>query len=417
MTLEEEVKKIAEASKQAAQELVQLSTEQKNRILLAWADAIDGERDSIKKANAVDLKAGKEAGLSNALIDRLTLSDKVIDSIVEGLRDVANLPDPVGEIIEKTTRPNGLIIKKVRVPIGVVAIIYESRPNVTVDAAALCFKTSNAVVLRGGKEAINSNKILAELMQESGAVIGLPNAAVQLMPMIDREAVNILVKQDGLIDVVIPRGGEGLIRAVAEAARVPVIKHYKGNCHVFVDADAKLDDALRIIVNAKCQRPGVCNAAEHLLIHESIAKEFLPSVIAELRKNKVQIKGDGNVKSIVGDIELTTEADWYEEYLDLVIGIKIVTSTEEAVAHINKYGSHHSDAIISQNKESITIFFRGVDSAALYANASTRFTDGAEFGLGAEIGISTDKIHARGPMGLNELTTYKYLVEGSGQIR
>ena len=417
MSLETDIKKIAEQSKEASQEMLFLTTWDKDRIVLAWAEAIDTSRDIIKEANAIDVENAREKGVSSSMIDRLALSDQSIDDIIRGLREVAELKDPVGEVIDSYDRPNGLLIRQIRVPIGVIAMIYEARPNVTVDAGALCFKTSNAVILRGGSEAVNSNKTLVGIIQKAGMDHGMPRNAIQLVETTDRDAVNILVGLEGLVDLAIPRGGEGLIRAVTQAARVPVIKHYKGNCHIFIDESADLEQAKRIVVNAKCQRPGVCNAVETILIHEKVAHVVVPELVKELQQNKVEIRGDEMVRALASDVMPATEQDWYEEYLDLILSMKVVPSLEAAIEHINKYGSHHSEAILSKSEKSIAKFNQLVDSAVIYSNASTRFTDGGEFGFGAEIGISTDKLHARGPMALKELTSYKYLVEGAGQIR
>jgi len=363
------------------------------------------------------MEAGRKAGLSESLLDRLLLTDARIEAMVKGLRNVVVLKDPVGARISRWIRPNGLVIQKVRVPIGVIAIIYESRPNVTADAASLCIKTSNAVILRGGKEALHSNVAIAAALQEGGAKKGLPANAIQLVQTTDREAVRELVQMEGRVDLAIPRGGESLIRAVVEHARVPVIKHYKGVCHVYVDDSADVEMALNIIENAKCQRPGVCNAIEKVLVSEKIAAAFLPRMAERLAARKVELRGDPAARTIVPTMKEAVEADWTEEYLDLILTVRVVADVKAAVEHINRYGSHHSDAIVAQSEGAQKVFTQGVDSATVYVNASTRFTDGGEFGMGAEIGISTDKLHARGPMGLEELTTYKYVILGSGQIR
>ncbi len=417
MSLHAEMVRMGEQAKVASEEMAGLSSRKKNTILTAMADILDAQRDRIMAENQRDLDAGLEAGLSRAMLDRLLLSPARIDAMVAGLRDVAALKDPVGSVISKWLRPNGLEIVKRRVPIGVIAIIYESRPNVTVDTAALCLKTGNAIILRGGKEARYSNAILAELLIEGGRSKGLPEHAVQLVGTTDREAVRALVQLEGYVDLAIPRGGEALIRAVTEHARVPVIKHYKGVCHVYVDESANEASALTIVENAKCQRPGVCNAIETVLIHSKIAPQILPALVTRLRERGCTLCGDAASQAIRSDIEAATEEDWYAEYLDLRLAVRIVDSVEDAVAHINQYGSHHSDAIIAEHEKAQKLFTQRVDSAVVYVNASTRFTDGAEFGMGAEIGISTDKLHARGPMGLEELTTYKFVVQGRGQIR
>jgi glutamate-5-semialdehyde dehydrogenase len=330
---------------------------------------------------------------------------------------VAGLKDPTGSVISRWIRPNGLEIRKIRVPIGVIAIIYESRPNVTADAAGLCFKSSNAVILRGGKEALNTNVAIADALCAGGAKKGMPEHAIQLVRLPDREAVRELVRLEGRVDLVMPRGGEGLIRAIVEDATVPVIKHYKGVCHLYVDASADLDMAAKIAENAKCQRPGVCNAIEKLLVHEQVAGKFLPVACAQLRQRGVELRGDAATRLLVPGVLEATEQDWYEEYLDMVLTVGVVPSAKAAIEHINRYGSHHSDAVIAADESVQKEFAQEVDSAAVYVNASTRFTDGGEFGMGAEIGISTDKLHARGPMGLEELTTYKYVVYGNGQVR
>ena len=381
------------------------------------ADGLLKNSDIIQQANKQDLDAGRATGLSAAMLDRLALNDKRISAMAAGLLEVAALPDPVGRVLEDRTRPNGLRLQKVAVPIGVIAFIYESRPNVTADAAGLCLKAGNAVILRGGKEAIQSNRAIANALLDSGARAGLPANAVQLVQTTDRDAVRELVQLTGLVDVVIPRGGEALIRAVAENARVPVIKHYKGVCHVYVDRDADFDMAERIVLNAKCQRPAVCNAMETLLVDEAIAQTFLPRIASALLARKVELRGDDATRKLVAAAKAAAETDWSTEYGDLIINIRVVADVDAAIAHINHYGSQHSDAIVTRDRAAAARFFREVDSAAVYHNASTRFTDGGEFGMGAEVGISTDKIGVRGPMGLEELTTYKWIVEGTGQIR
>lgn len=401
----------------AARKLAVMRTHEKNACLNAMADIIEKSEDDICRENLKDLKEGEKNGLSKAMLDRLTLNPQAIKAIAKGLRDVVLLEDPAGKILSSIIRPNGLKIEKVSVPIGVIGIVYESRPNVTVDAAGLCLKAGNAVILRGGSEAIHSNIALAHCMTRAVISAGLPEGAVQLIPWTDRQAVNLMLKMDKYIDLIIPRGGEGLIRAVVENSTIPVIKHYKGVCHVYVDVEADFNMALEIIENAKCQRPGVCNAIETLLINASIAEKFAPKVAAMLKKKGVKLRGDVEFCKLVPDAVPATEEDWYEEYLDLTIAVAIVDGVEEAVDHINKYGTKHSDSIVTKNQGTAEYFMGNVDSAVVYVNASTRFTDGGEFGMGAEIGISTDKLHARGPMGLNELTTYKYLVFGSGQVR
>ena len=417
MNLHETMIDMGDRAVAAARLLATLGTRRKNLILEAMAEALESNRDRLKEANARDMAAGRAAGLSDAMLDRLLLTDKRMDSMINGVRALLGLKDPVGQRISRWVRPNGLVIQKIRVPIGVIGIIFESRPNVTVDAAALCFKTSNAVILRGGKEALESNKALVDALQAGGTRKGLPPHSIQLITTTDHDAVRELVQLEGRVDLVIPRGGETLIRAVTEQAYVPVIKHYKGVCHAFVDEAADPAMALAVIENAKCSRPGVCNALEKVLVHEKIAAGFLPQLAARMADKRVELRGDEAVRAIVPSVKAATAADWDEEYLDLVLTIGVVPSLEAAIAHINRHGSHHSDVILSENEKAQERFLDEVDSACVYANASTRFTDGGEFGMGAEIGISTDKLHARGPMGLEELTTYKYVIQGSGQIR
>jgi glutamate-5-semialdehyde dehydrogenase len=381
------------------------------------ADELDARRNDIVTANAKDIEAGREAGLAPAMLDRLLLTPARIDGMISGLREVAALKDPVGSMISRWLRPNGLEIVKQRVPIGVIGIIYESRPNVTADTAGLCLKTSNAVILRGGKEAMHSNAVIADVLIEGGKKKGMPEHAVQLIRTTDRDAVRELVQLEGYVDLVIPRGGEALIRAVTDQAHVPVIKHYKGVCHTYVDASANLEMALSIAINAKCQRPGVCNAMETLIVHKEVAAEFLPMLAEAVSDKGVELRGNAEARAIVPSMIAATEADWYEEYLNLTLAVRVVDSEQAAIDHINTYGSRHSDAIVSDSENAQKAFTQEVDSSTVYINASTRFTDGAEFGMGAEIGISTDKLHARGPMGLEELTTYKYVVHGKGQVR
>ncbi len=417
MNTQEQMQQIGQAAKQASRHLARLSSRKKNSILEAMAEALEAHRAAIQEANAKDLAAGKEAGLATAMLDRLELNDARIDDMIKGLHDVAVLKDPVGDEITAWNRPNGLHIRKVRAPIGVIGIIFESRPNVTCDAAALCFKTSNAVILRGGKEAIHSNLAIAKALQEGGEKKGLPTNAIQLVPTTDREAVRELCRMTDYLDLIIPRGGESLINAVIEMALVPVIKHYKGICHTYIDASANLKMAWAIAENAKCQRPGVCNAMETLLVHKDIATEYLPKMGEIFNAQNVTLLGDSVCCQQIPSAKPASEEDWYEEYLDLTLSIRVVDHIEEAIDHINHYGSGHSDAIVTQDDHSQNQFLAEVDSSSVYVNASTRFTDGAEFGMGAEIGISTDKLHARGPMGLEELTTYKFVIEGTGQIR
>ncbi len=408
---------MGEKAKMAAHKLAVMSSAEKNACLEAMASELEKCRTEIMEANEKDLEAGRKNGLSMAMLDRLRLDEKRIKGMADGLRDVVRLEDPVGKVLTSWVRPNGIKIEKVSVPIGVIGIVYESRPNVTVDAAGLCLKAGNAVILRGGSEAIHSNRALVKCLHMAGMTSGLPDGAVQLIPWTEREAVRIMLKMDQYISLIIPRGGEGLIRAVVEQSTIPVIKHYKGVCHMFVDADCDIDMALKIVENAKCQRPGVCNAIETLLIHEDIAPEFTGKVAELLKSRNVELRGDDAFRKFVPDAKPATEEDWYEEFLDLILAVRIVPDVIAAVEHINTYGSQHSDGIITNDESNARLFLAQVDSSTVYHNASTRFTDGGEFGMGAEIGISTDKLHARGPMGLPELTTYKYLVLGDGQIR
>ena len=413
MDLKQQMRLLTERSRDAARALAKLNAPAKDALLHVMAAGIEKSAGRIKVANAKDLESGKKAELSPAMLDRLTLTDKRIAEMAKGVRDVAALADPVGKIISEWTRPNGMRIQKVRVPLGVILIIYESRPNVTADAACLCFKTGNAVILRGGSEAIHSNLAIAEAMN----VPGLPPNSITVVPTTDRAAIDELLKLDDLINLCIPRGGEGLIRAVAEKSRIPVIKHYKGVCHVYVDRDADFDMAEKIVINAKCQRPGVCNAIETLLIDDKIADQFLPRIGKALAKHKVELRGDERTRRLVATAKPATEDDWYAEYLDLILAVRVVNGVDEAIDHITKYGSAHSDAIVTRSKATAEKFLREVDSSSVFWNASTRLADGAQYGFGAEIGISTDKLHARGPMGLEELTSYKFVVVGDGQLR
>lgn len=402
----------------ASHALVRLSSVDKNRILLAMADGLPKHQGAILEANAKDLEAGARKGLSAAMLDRLRLDEKRLAQISSAVREVAALPDPVGEVLDQWQRPNGLRITKKRVPIGVIGIIFESRPNVTVDAATLCLKTGNATLLRGGSEAIHSNVALAAALQQAGEQAGLPADSVQLLPFTERSSVEIMARMDRFLDLIIPRGGKGLIEKVVSCARMPVIKHYDGVCHVYVAPSADLQMACSIVVNSKAQKPGVCNALETLLVHRDVAAEFYPLVAAALRQAGVQMRADEAALALLGDgATPATAQDWDLEYLDLILAIKTVGSTREAIDHINQHGSHHTDSILSRDAAEVAQFLHEVDSAVVMHNASTRFNDGGEFGFGAEIGISTDKLHARGPMGLAELCSYKYLVEGSGQTR
>jgi len=417
MDIKREIENMARSAKLASRGMANLSFTSKNEALLAMAEAIEEKAEDIKSKNRTDLKEAKEANLTPALIDRLTLNDKRIENMAKGLREIAELPDPVGEVIEEKVRPNGLRIKKIRVPLGVIAVIYESRPNVTCDAAGLCFKAGNAVILRGGSEAINSNKIIAKVLQEAAYSSGIPQGAIQFVETTEREAVFHLVKMDEFIDVVIPRGGEEMIKNIRANATVPVISHGKGVCHTYIDRDADLGMAEKICFNAKVQRPGVCNAMETLLVHKDIADEFLPGMIKKFEKAKVEIRGDEKTKSIVPHIKSASEEDWSTEYLDLILSVKVVNSLSEAIDHINRYGTMHSEAIVTRDEDVARRFLNEVDASSVFWNASTRFTDGGEFGMGAEIGISTQKLHARGPMGVRELTSAKFLIFGNGQIR
>lgn len=410
------IETLARGAKTACTELALKSANEKNKALEEIAVALERAKRSILAANAQDAQDGEKAGLSAALIDRLTLTEKRFSAMVEGVRQVIKLPDPAGRVLSEITRPNGLKIRKISVPIGVIAIIYESRPNVTIDSAALCLKAGNAVILKGGSESLKTNKAAAAALKEGLRAAGFPEEAVQLIDVKDREAVRHMLTLDHLIDLVIPRGGEGLVRTVAETSTIPVIKHYKGVCHVYVDKAADLRMADEIVFNAKVQRPGVCNAMECLIVHRDIAKTFLSSCGKRLTAAGVELIGTDEVNAII-PCSPATEESWTTEYLDLKLNVKIAGSAGEAVEHINKYGSHHSDSIVTDDAAAAHEFLSRVDSAAVFHNASTRFTDGGEFGMGAEIGISTDRIHARGPMGLEELTTYKYVIHGSGQIR
>jgi glutamate-5-semialdehyde dehydrogenase len=427
MTLTEQMTQLAKQAKTASRELARLNSADKNACLLAMADALEQNRARIRSANALDMETGAKLGLSSAMLDRLKLDDKRIAAMAKGLREVAGLPDPVGRLLDERIRPNGLKLQKVATPIGVVVIIYESRPNVTADAAGLCFKSGNATILRGGKEALNSNQTIAAIMIEAGkqTLAVFPAPAIQVVPTTDREAIKELLSLTQYVDLCMPRGGEGLIRAVAECSKVPVIKHYKGVCHVYVDADADLKMAEEIALNAKIQRPAVCNAMETLLVDSKIASAFLPVIGRLLSERNVQLRADAEAEAILkseirnpkSEIRRATEQDWFTEYNDYILNVRMVDGVQEAIDHINHYGSAHSDSIVTRNEARAKQFLGEVDSATVYWNASTRFTDGGEFGMGAEIGISTDKIGARGPMGLEELTSYKWLGIGHGQIR
>jgi glutamate-5-semialdehyde dehydrogenase len=418
---------LAKQAKAASRQLAKLTTRDKNECLLAMAGALEANSSVIEAANALDMKAGAAAGLSSAMLERLKLDKGRIFKMAIGLREVAALPDPVGRLLEERVRPNGLKLQKISTPIGVIVIIYESRPNVTADASALCWKSGNATILRGGKEALNSNQAIARIMVEAGpkTLSSFPAHAIQVVPTVERDAIRELLSLTEYVDLCMPRGGEGLIRAVAECSKVPVIKHYKGVCHVYVDAEADLDMASEIAMNAKVQRPAVCNAMETLLVDKAIAPGFLPVIAEKMAQKKVELRADESSRSILDsklkgselNLKPATEQDFYTEYNDYILNVRIVDGVQEAIDHIAKYGSAHSDTIVTRNEQRARHFLNDVDSAAVYWNASTRFTDGGEFGMGAEIGISTDKVGARGPMGLDELTSYKWVGIGNGQVR
>lgn len=408
---------LGKKAKEASYILGNLSSKDKNDALYAMADFLIENSKVIIEANKKDLETSTIKGTSESMLDRLALNEARIEGMANGLRQVAALEDPVGEVLGMWTRPNGLQIGKKRVPMGVIGIIYEARPNVTSDAAGLCFKSGNAVILRGGSEAINSNKAIAEALREGLKSVGLVEDAVQLVEDTSREVATEMMKLNDYIDVLIPRGGAGLIKAVVNNATVPVIETGTGNCHIYVDEDCDFEMAKNIIINAKTSRPSVCNAAEKLLINEKIAGKFMPIIFEALRENGVEIRGDESLKALDDSVILASEEEWYNEYLDYTIGVKIIKDIDEAINHINKFGSGHSEAIVTKSYEASQIFLQKVNAAAVYVNASTRFTDGEEFGFGAEIGISTQKLHARGPMGLKELTTIKYIIFGNGQIR
>lgn len=417
MNIKDYILQKAVEAKQGARSLAKASSEVKNRALLQMASGLKHKIDLLISENAKDIEYAKSKGLSSAMIDRLTLTEKRVDEMAEGLVQVAGLPDPVGEIFSMRQRPNGMSVGRMRVPIGLIGIIYESRPNVTADATSLCLKSGNAVILRGGSEAINSNRAIVKILRDAIAAEGLDEGAVTFIDIPDRDAVTEMLKLDGIIDLIIPRGGEGLIRTVTENSRIPVLKHYKGVCHVFVDRDADLKMAEDICFNAKVQRPGTCNSMETVLVDADAAEEFLPAMTGRFRQAGVKMKGCGRTRKVASDAEPAEDSDFYNEYLDLIVNIKVVDSMDEAMEHIAKYGSAHSDTIVTNDYGRAMRFLREVDSSAVLVNASTRLNDGYQFGLGAEIGISTDKIHARGPMGLEELTCAKFIVLGSGQLR
>jgi glutamate-5-semialdehyde dehydrogenase len=417
MSVEETVQRMAETARKASGEMALLDAQKKNEVLHRMADMLLEKSAHVKEANRKDLDEGRQKGLSDAMIDRLAVDDPVLESMASGLRDVAALRDPVGEVTGMWLRPNGLQVGRTRIPLGVIAMIYEARPNATVDAAGLCLKAGNAVILRGGSEAFHSNASLAGIIQEALRESGISEGAVQVVPLRERSAVNALLTQEGLIDLVIPRGGEGLIRFVAENSKIPVLKHYKGVCHVYVDKDADPDMAEEIAYNAKVQRPGVCNAMETLLVHRDVAESFLPRVGRRMMDGGVALRGCPETCRILPDADPAGEEDWPKEYLDLILAVKVVSTMEEAMEHIAQYGSYHTEAIVTSNYERARHFLRRVDASVVLVNASTRFNDGGQLGLGAEIGISTSKLHAYGPMGLEELTTTKFIVFGDGQIR
>jgi glutamate-5-semialdehyde dehydrogenase len=420
-TTAQSVAEVCAGARRTARALAQLDTATKNAALAAMADDLERRAPEILEANARDMEAGEQAELHSGLLDRLQLTEERLAGIASDVRAIAALPDPVGETIEGFRLANGLDVRRVRVPLGVVAVVYEARPNVTVDCSALCLKSGNAIVLRGSSTAAHSNTVLAQVASEAAAGAGVPEGAISIVTGGDRDELRELATQDGVVDLIIPRGGEGLKNALKEHATVPVMYAAAGNCHVFVDASADLDDAVAIAINAKVQRPSVCNAAETLLVHADAAAEFLPRALRELRERGVELRVDGRTRTLAGDLADSladaTEEDWATEYHALILAVKTVDSAEEAIDHVNRYGSGHSEAIVTGSTESARAFTAGVDAACVYVNASTRFTDGAVFGMGAEIGNSTQKLHARGPIGLRELTTYKFVAEGSGQVR
>ena len=416
MTIQNRVLKIAEQARDASRRLARISTEVKNRALVDMAAGLLEKSAYLIAENARDLENAR-GKISPAMFDRLTLKKETIEGMARGIREVAALPDPVGRVTSMWRRPNGLLVGRMRIPLGVIGIIYESRPNVTADAAALCLKSGNAVILRGGSEAINSNLAVAAVLQEALEKNAIPSSAIQVIPMTDRDAVYAMLQLDELIDLIIPRGGEDLIRAVVAQSKIPVIKHYKGVCHIFIDADADLGMAEEICINAKVQRPGVCNAMESLLVHKDIAGTFLPALAAKYRELGVTLKGCDRARGIVPDMQEACEGDWFEEYLDLVLSVRVVDGIDQAIEHIEKYGSLHTEAIITRDYANSQKFLNEVNSSTVLVNASTRFSDGFELGLGAEIGISTTKLHAYGPMGVEELTTTKFIIYGNGQVR
>jgi glutamate-5-semialdehyde dehydrogenase len=417
MTIKQQIIEMGVQGLRAARQIAALSPEVKNRLLLAMAAGLLAKADFIKQENRLDLAAGRAKGLSAAMLDRLALTDQVIGAMVQGIREVAALPDPVGEVTEMVKRPNGILVGRMRIPLGVVGIIYESRPNVTVDAAVLCLKAGNGVFLRGGSEAIHSNLALAKVLQEAMAAENIAPAAVQVVPVTDREAINVMLTMEEYIDLIIPRGGEGLIRFVAENSRIPVLKHYKGVCHLFVDASADRQMAVAIVMNGKTQRPGVCNSLETMLVHRDIAADFLPMAAKALAAAGVELRGCPATCRILPGAKPARADDWGKEFLDLILAVRVVDDLGGALEHITTYGSQHTEVIVTENYSNSQRFLREVDASAVMINASSRFNDGGEFGLGAEIGISTTKLHAYGPMGLKELTALKFIVYGEGQVR
>jgi glutamate-5-semialdehyde dehydrogenase len=412
-----EVREIARKAKEASRPLAQLSTAIKNKALLEMAEDLERHQEWLIQENRKDLEAGEKGRLSSALIDRLRLTPSVIRGMAQGLREVAHLPDPVGEVVKMWKRPNGLMVGRMRIPIGVIGIIYESRPNVTADAAGLCLKSGNSVILRGGSEAFHSNQAIGQILRNVLVKMGIPQESIQIFPHTEREAIQEMLQLEDEIDLIIPRGGEELIRFVTDHSKIPVVKHYKGVCHIFVDESADQEVANRVCLNAKVQRPGVCNAVETLLVHEKVASRFLPKIARVLQKEGVELRGCLRTRKILPRIKQAREEDWFQEYLDLILSIRVVKGIEEAIDHIAAYGSFHTDAVITSDYQNAQRFLREVNSSCVLVNASTRFNDGFELGLGAEIGISTSKLHAFGPMGLEELTATKFIVYGEGQIR
>lgn len=417
MDIREEMRQVADRAREASRKLSRISTEVKDRALMEMADRLLLQSVQLSEENEKDVAFAVDSGLPPAMIDRLTLKEATIRDMANGIKEVAALPDPVGKVTSMWRRPNGLLVGRMRIPLGVIGIIYESRPNVTADAAALCLKSGNAVILRGGSEAIHSNIAIGKLLQGVLRKYEIPEAAIQVVETTDREAVYELLQLDEYIDLIIPRGGEDLIRAVVRQSRIPVIKHYKGVCHVYVDADADLDMAAKIVINGKTQRPGVCNALETLLVHREAASRFLPEMARQLKENGVVIRGCEKTCALIPDAEKATEDDWYQEYLDLILAIRVVDGIDEAMDHIARYGSLHTESIITNDYANAQRFLNEVNSSTVMVNASTRFSDGFQLGLGAEIGISTTKLHAYGPMGLEELTTTKFIIYGNGQVR